>query len=465
MMISLSGESSDASSEASTGGGREFEIARVLASLGNNNDIDHAEAAAAAEEEEEVVVKESSGGRGGGRGECMEGQGFGGNNRWGSKGKRWNNSNSNNNNKRVKEVSSLSQLHSSSHSPLPFDLNLDQATVFQDEFCVDNDVKVEEVYESAEVGPVRNQPYNGGRSRHNLTEAEKEARRVRRILANRESARQTIRRRQAYYEELTRKAAELASENESLKRSKELAVKEFQSLHVTNKNLKGKLSQTLGFRLGESKEQAESSCTETQYLGNCSQYMYNTLSANSFVFPACMPPSDLNVVCQSSQQLYNPNMLTEQENASNISGQNMPWCILPCPVLLPVSSIKNGNHQLPSFLLKDKDEGSSVDSKHAHSPCSVIRCLHNCSVVMPEDKRSPLSCCSRGRFSLEREDCITPHSQLKPDFDTTPEKKKERTLENKESSTVAGAEARRKRKELMKLKGRLHCHLFGRENG
>lgn len=35
---------------------------------------------------------------------------------------------------------------------------------------MDNDVKVEEVYESAEAGPVRNQPYNGGRSRHNLTE-------------------------------------------------------------------------------------------------------------------------------------------------------------------------------------------------------------------------------------------------------------------------------------------------------
>ncbi|VFQ91530.1 unnamed protein product [Cuscuta campestris] len=50
-----------------------------------------------------------------------------------------------------------------------------------------------------------------------LTEGEREARRLRRVLANRESARQTIRRRQATYEALAKKAADLALENESLK--------------------------------------------------------------------------------------------------------------------------------------------------------------------------------------------------------------------------------------------------------
>ncbi|XP_057497558.1 uncharacterized protein LOC130782300 isoform X3 [Actinidia eriantha] len=54
------------------------------------------------------------------------------------------------------------------------------------------------------------------KSRQNLTEVEKEARRIQRVLVNRESARQTIRRRKALYEELTRKVAKLTEENENL---------------------------------------------------------------------------------------------------------------------------------------------------------------------------------------------------------------------------------------------------------
>ncbi|KVI07939.1 Basic-leucine zipper domain-containing protein [Cynara cardunculus var. scolymus] len=51
-----------------------------------------------------------------------------------------------------------------------------------------------------------------------LSQAEMEARKIRRVLANRESARQTIHRRQAIFEELTRKAVDLAWENENLKK-------------------------------------------------------------------------------------------------------------------------------------------------------------------------------------------------------------------------------------------------------
>ncbi|OEL33431.1 hypothetical protein BAE44_0005551 [Dichanthelium oligosanthes] len=58
----------------------------------------------------------------------------------------------------------------------------------------------------------------GPRPRHMLTEAEKEAKRLRRVLANRESARQTIVRRQAIRDELARKVADLSSQNESMKK-------------------------------------------------------------------------------------------------------------------------------------------------------------------------------------------------------------------------------------------------------
>ncbi|KAF8707258.1 hypothetical protein HU200_030265 [Digitaria exilis] len=84
---------------------------------------------------------------------------------------------------------------------------------------------------------------HGPRPRHVLTEAEKEAKRLRRVLANRESARQTILRRQvrttAIRDELARKVADLSSENETIKKvEKDLVLKEYLSLKETNKQLK-----------------------------------------------------------------------------------------------------------------------------------------------------------------------------------------------------------------------------------
>ncbi|KAG6433934.1 hypothetical protein SASPL_105553 [Salvia splendens] len=57
--------------------------------------------------------------------------------------------------------------------------------------------------------------------RRKLTEAEKEERKLRHIMANRESARQTIRRKQAMHMELNKKAADELEENENLKKASE----------------------------------------------------------------------------------------------------------------------------------------------------------------------------------------------------------------------------------------------------
>ncbi|XP_024310433.1 bZIP transcription factor 68-like [Brachypodium distachyon] len=79
----------------------------------------------------------------------------------------------------------------------------------------------------------------GARPRNSaLTEAEKEAKRLRRVLANRESARQTILRRQAIRDELARKVADLASQNESMKKEKEAVMQEYLALQETNKQLR-----------------------------------------------------------------------------------------------------------------------------------------------------------------------------------------------------------------------------------
>ncbi|XP_047085090.1 G-box-binding factor 1-like [Lolium rigidum] len=80
--------------------------------------------------------------------------------------------------------------------------------------------------------------YGTSRPRNVLTEAEKEAKRLRRVLANRESARQTILRRQAIRDELARKVADLASQNENMKKEKDMVLEQYISLKETNKQLK-----------------------------------------------------------------------------------------------------------------------------------------------------------------------------------------------------------------------------------
>ncbi|KAK6139901.1 hypothetical protein DH2020_026346 [Rehmannia glutinosa] len=74
------------------------------------------------------------------------------------------------------------------------------------------------------------QSNSASKSRPKLTQAEKEARKIRRVLGNRESARQTIRRRQAMYVDLTRKAADVLEENENLKK-----VCEFRIVHEASR--------------------------------------------------------------------------------------------------------------------------------------------------------------------------------------------------------------------------------------
>ncbi|XP_066357662.1 transcription factor HY5-like [Miscanthus floridulus] len=80
--------------------------------------------------------------------------------------------------------------------------------------------------------------HHGPRPRHMLTEAEKEEKRLRRVLANRESARQTILRRQAIRDELERKVADLSSQNETMKKEKDVVMEEYLSLKETNEHLK-----------------------------------------------------------------------------------------------------------------------------------------------------------------------------------------------------------------------------------
>ncbi|KAF3321807.1 Transcription factor HBP-1a [Carex littledalei] len=101
--------------------------------------------------------------------------------------------------------------------------------------------KAQEKTEAVKVGTSTSQTQVGRRGKQNLTEAEREAKRLCRILANRESARQTILRRQALREGLAREVAALSSENQHMKMKKEMAMQEYLSLKETNRKLKEQL--------------------------------------------------------------------------------------------------------------------------------------------------------------------------------------------------------------------------------
>ncbi|KAK4725157.1 hypothetical protein R3W88_027936 [Solanum pinnatisectum] len=100
-------------------------------------------------------------------------------------------------------------------------------------------------------------------SRQELTEAEKEERRMRRVLANRESAKRTIHRRQAMREEMRRKADDLALENENLKKIKELAAAEYKFLKNKNNNLRMQIAKNVETEVEETDDDSKSTLVET----------------------------------------------------------------------------------------------------------------------------------------------------------------------------------------------------------
>ncbi|XP_076906523.1 uncharacterized protein LOC143562663 isoform X2 [Bidens hawaiensis] len=223
------------------------------------------------------------------------------------------------------------------------------------------------------VGPT-NCVTSGRKSRHNLTEAEMEARKIRRVIANRESARQTIRRRQAVFEELSRKAVDLSWENENLKREKEMVSKHFDSLKAKNECLKTQMK----IVTNEAKETREESITTNE----------PSISASSTNSPfySCIRPSFVPVVWPNSVQLQcgpparivlpshipiSPSHANKPDSSSREAssmavnrpgpgpGSGTPLYLLPYPWLFTLPQHNNENHhRVNSFNLNDKPKES-----------------------------------------------------------------------------------------------------------
>ncbi|KAG9455044.1 hypothetical protein H6P81_007948 [Aristolochia fimbriata] len=182
---------------------------------------------------------------------------------------------------------------------------------------------------------------NRGKTKQNLTEAEKETRKLRRILANRESARQTIRRRQALCEELANKASDLACDNESLTREKELIMKEYLSLKDTNNILKAQIQKTLkeeDDHTFETVSNSEEKQKNSASFGQLSTLKYNNKMPDPPYFWPWVCPVQMHFASHSSSESKNSKPNHEFLDLNRVSGPGIPLCLVPYPWFYPVGN-------------------------------------------------------------------------------------------------------------------------------
>ncbi|MQL76812.1 hypothetical protein Taro_009212 [Colocasia esculenta] len=189
-----------------------------------------------------------------------------------------------------------------------------------------------------------------------LHQAEKEARRLRRVLANRESARQTIIRRKALCEELAKKAAELSEENENMKMEREAAMKEYLSLRDRNEQLKEQMAKTV-----ECEVEEHPSCTGTSQQPTeppaPSSLLHGSPPWPEFAWPPILKPS--GAVSQHSSIRQEKEVPALPSVSFRVPPQRPSW-LCPIPFLQPAlcSMHPTGN---------DGGEGPSGGGEHATS--------------------------------------------------------------------------------------------------
>lgn len=328
-----------------------------------------------------------------------------------------------------------------------------------------------------------NRPSGCGRSRQNLSEAEREERRIRRILANRESARQTIRRRQAMCEELSKKAADLAYENENLRREKDWALKEFESLETINKHLKEQVAKSVQ---PETKESPKPSQVEMSTSSTTPFYFYNQNPYQLFCWPHVTHPSNPMVSPHESQNGFtapftttggvSAKAMTSQENGNpgDDNGQKTHFYVVPCPWFLPapppdqsngvpfafedqqrvVSS--NGHHHIddsspkPVEVTKTLTSIKEEDSGSTETTRPLYDLNESAAEALSEGDGAPAT--TQQGFSFKHEDVSDSANGV------TPGHRVLMSLQGKKQGSLAAAEARKRRKELTKLK-----NLHGRQ--
>ncbi|XP_031128134.1 uncharacterized protein LOC116030125 isoform X2 [Ipomoea triloba] len=340
----------------------------------------------------------------------------------------------------------------------------------------------------------------GSKSRQNITEVEKEARRLRRVLANRESARQTIRRRQAMYEELTKKAADLALENENLKKEKELAAKEYDCLKSTNNSLKAQMTSVVKEEAQDIHEVSNSTQPE---MSTAPSFFYNRSPMMPCMWRPIFQPLDAIHLQHGSQSGFSSNVgeptpfLKQEHSTSNPA---TPFYVLPFPWLLPFhapnpyfpqssdhnetsvlhqcsmsSSITPVSMEQHRIFLPVKDEMEDSNSTQAihKDDCKEVGLGFlsglgtSCTTdgirqhLEPHPKQAAalMAGAKVGSLGGEVRDINTiSSSNVRQITRDSFEDKGVLTCPSKNSAEATAAiEARKRRKEIMKLKNHLHC--------
>ncbi|KAM7262543.1 hypothetical protein ACFE04_000226 [Oxalis oulophora] len=270
----------------------------------------------------------------------------------------------------------------------------DNDNVNDDDVIILNPVKVE--VDSSKSSSIDNTTRNvsilaSGRSRQNLTEAEKEERKMRRILANRESARQTIHRRQALCRELTKKAADLTQENEDLKKKRELAFNEYQSLETINKQLKAQMAEAAKIEAAESAREHKPTYTEISASPSTSLHLhlYDQPPFLPFCWPSIMQPGQSQYGPPNTFVLP-PNIPLQatgrpdfSDELGNKSEPKTPLYMVPYTWFYPYPEHGNSLHTRPSF-------GHVPDESSVSNPStSTLSTLENFPRFKPHEFSYP----------------------------------------------------------------------------
>lgn len=267
------------------------------------------------------------------------------------------------------------------------------------------------------------------RSRNHLTEDEREQKRIRRILANRESARQTIRRRQVMYEQLIKNAAVLEMENENLKTAKEQVLSKFSSLKSMNERLKDMLDKAA--KAEAFKEQ----CGDPE-LGPIKTSTSSTTPSFPSVVPFFWPPFFHSPDVYSGEAMHKSN------------GMGAPVYVLPFPMFFPIQMqcTPQSSHQPSLQYIRNEGPMEDIHASNAEKMNSEITRVtmsasRDCGTGKQiaeephEDEMVEVEAVSPSAWGLATKSEIPIHCPSQ-----------------KSGCTAAAAEARRRRKELTKLK-------------
>ncbi|GJN28274.1 hypothetical protein PR202_gb16380 [Eleusine coracana subsp. coracana] len=269
----------------------------------------------------------------------------------------------------------------------------------------------------------------GPRPRHMLTEAEKEAKRLRRVLANRESARQTILRRQAIRDELARKVADLSSQNESMKK---VASKTTKKAPATTAPVSTAMQVAPPSQQAATEAMAAAASPPT------------TPPQPSFLYTVAPPAVPVPYVWGS----WPPTAAAGYEHHAAGGSPTAPLCLpTPCAWYYPVVADPRGGsptaayppfHQDPRAAAAAGEPTSGGGSPAAEEDTDDDPCSLTLAIDVDKNKSAPIAIGSREAAGQSQ------------------------AVGTERDKAATAAEARKRRKELTKLK---HMHAAGRPGG